>query len=164
MSEAPIFSRLAQWLNENAYEVTSTDFNRPWGGFFVLDETQSAKFIDDFFPEVDRNQVLAGGKISPKILAVAPNKRLSWQYHFRRAERWRVLEGPVGVAISDTDEQPEPGVYQKDDIVVLAQGTRHRLIGLEGWGVVAEIWQHTNTNEPSDESDIVRVQDDFKRK
>ncbi|MEM6380230.1 MAG: phosphoheptose isomerase, partial [Bacteroidota bacterium] len=80
------------------------------------------------------------------------------------AERWRVLEGPVGVAISETDEQPDPGVYQSDDVIVLAQGTRHRLIGLEGWGVVAEIWQHTDPNEPSDESDIVRVQDDFQRK
>lgn len=164
MSEAPIFSRLSKWLDNQAYKVVNTDFTRPWGGFFVLDESQSAKFIDDFFPEVDRDQVLAGGKISPKILAVAPNKRLSWQYHFRRAERWRVLEGPVGVAISETDEQPEPGIYQKDDVVVLAQGTRHRLIGLEGWGVVAEIWQHTDASLPSDESDIVRVQDDFKRK
>lgn len=164
MSEAPIFSRLSTWLNENSYQVVSTDFTRPWGGFFVIDEAQSAKFIDDFFPEVDRDQVLAGGKISPKILAVAPNKRLSWQYHFRRAERWRVLEGPVGVAISETDDQPAPGTYKKDDIVVLAQGTRHRLIGLDNWGVVAEIWQHTDPEMPSDESDIVRVQDDFKRK
>ena len=164
MSEAPIFSRLSRWLDDNAYQVVTTDFTRPWGGFFVLDETQSAKFIDHFFPEVDTGKVLAGGKISPKILAVAPHKRLSWQYHFRRAERWRVVEGPVGVAISDTDKQPEPGVYQKDDVIVLAQGTRHRLIGLEGWGVVAEIWQHTDSNEPSDESDIVRVQDDFQRK
>jgi hypothetical protein len=45
----------------------------------------------------------------------------------------------------------------------LKQGERHRLIGLDGWGIVAEIWQHTNAQQPSDEDDIVRVQDDFGR-
>jgi hypothetical protein len=42
-------------------------------------------------------------------------------------------------------------------------GQRHRLIGLDQWGVVAEIWQHTDSENPSDESDIVRLQDDFGR-
>lgn len=32
-----------------------------------------------------------------------------------------------------------------------------------GWGVVAEIWQHTDKDNPSNEDDIVRVQDDFGR-
>jgi mannose-6-phosphate isomerase len=45
----------------------------------------------------------------------------------------------------------------------LAQGQRHRLQGLDAWGVLAEIWQHTNDQQPSDENDIVRVQDDFGR-
>jgi hypothetical protein len=43
------------------------------------------------------------------------------------------------------------------------KGERHRLIGLENWGVVAEFWQHTDPEHPSDEDDIVRVQDDYKR-
>jgi hypothetical protein len=30
-------------------------------------------------------------------------------------------------------------------------------------GVIAEIWQHTDANHPSDEDDIIRVQDDFGR-
>jgi len=34
--------------------------------------------------------------------------------------------------------------------------------GIDGWGVVAEIWQHTASN-PSDEEDIERLQDDFGR-
>jgi hypothetical protein len=29
--------------------------------------------------------------------------------------------------------------------------------------MVAEIWQHTDPNHPSDEDDIVRLQDDFGR-
>ena len=47
--------------------------------------------------------------------------------------------------------------------VNLAQCERHRLIGLSDYGIVAEIWQHTS-DVPSDESDMVRVQDDFDRK
>ena len=47
--------------------------------------------------------------------------------------------------------------------VKLKQGERHRLIGMNGWGVVAEIWQHTDPASPSDEDDIVRLQDDFGR-
>jgi len=29
--------------------------------------------------------------------------------------------------------------------------------------MIAEIWQHTDAAQPSDEDDIVRVQDDFGR-
>ena len=102
-------------------------------------------------------------KLSPKFLVVAPKKRLSWQYHFRRAEVWTVNSGPVGVVISETDEQSAPGVYQEGELITLPTGTRHRLVGLDNWGVVTEIWQHTDVAHPSDESDIVRLQDDFGR-
>ena len=54
-------------------------------------------------------------------------------------------------------------VYSEGDQIILKQGERHRLIGLDDYGVVAEIWQHTEKNNPSDEEDIVRVQDDFGR-
>jgi len=65
---------------------------------------------------------------------------------------------------SDTDEQTEVDKYQKGDVIVLDKGERHRLVGLDDWGIVAEIWQHTDPNHPSDEDDIVRLQDDFGRK
>lgn len=94
---------------------------------------------------------------------VAPQARLSWQYHHRRAEIWQVVDGVVGIKRSNTDEEGELKEYSPKDQVKLEQGERHRLIGLEGWGVVAEIWQHTDANNPSDEDDIVRVQDDFGR-
>ena len=54
-------------------------------------------------------------------------------------------------------------ILKVGDKIKLKQGKRHRLIGLEGWGVVAEIWQHTDAANPSDEDDIVRLQDDFGR-
>jgi mannose-6-phosphate isomerase len=36
-------------------------------------------------------------------------------------------------------------------------------VGLEDYAVVAEIWQHSDADNPSDENDIVRLQDDFGR-
>ena len=104
-----------------------------------------------------------GGKLSPKILIVQPHARLSWQYHHRRAEIWRVYKGTVGIIQSDDDTQGSIEQYKEGDQIRLAQGERHRLIGLEQEGIVAEIWQHTDANHPSDEDDIVRVQDDFGR-
>ena len=97
--------------------------------------------------------------------SVAPHKRLSWQYHFRRAEIWKVIAGTtVGVKISDTDEQSdEVKVLESGSFIQMGTGERHRLIGLDSWGVVAEIWQHTDPENPSDEDDIVRLQDDFGR-
>jgi len=37
------------------------------------------------------------------------------------------------------------------------------LIGLDSWSIVSEIWQDTDPEQPSDEDDIVRLQDDFGR-
>jgi mannose-6-phosphate isomerase-like protein (cupin superfamily) len=103
------------------------------------------------------------GQLSPKMLLVAPQARLSWQYHHRRAEIWQVVQGPVGVATSDTDAAGQVQSYAPGNQLILRQGERHRLVGLAGWGVVAEIWQHTDAGHPADEEDIVRVQDDFGR-
>lgn len=162
MSET-IFLTVAKDLENQGFRVTSSDFTRPWGGFFVIDESQILKFAQTYFPHL-ANSLPENQKMSPKILVVAPNTRLSWQYHFRRAEVWRVVEGPVSVAQSDTDVQGEPQNYQNGAFITLKQGERHRLIGLDDFGIVAEIWQHTDPENPSDEEDIVRVQDDFKRK
>lgn len=141
--------------------VVDRDLERPWGGFFVIDEEQMRQFAKAFFPDLELPE--RHGKLSPKLLIVAPEQRLSWQYHHRRSEHWHVVRGPVGVAVSATDEETEPRVLQEGEEIEIVQGERHRLVGLRDWGIVAEIWMHTDPNEPSDESDIVRVQDDFSR-
>jgi mannose-6-phosphate isomerase-like protein (cupin superfamily) len=158
-----VFQQVESFIRSHGYTIVDKDHNRPWGGFFVLQEDQAPKFAAQFFPHLSLDAIQITQKLSPKFLVVAPNKRLSWQYHFRRAELWTVVTGPVGVAISDTDEQQAPGTYQVGECITLPIGQRHRLIGLEYWGVVAEIWQHTDSENPSDESDIVRLQDDFGR-
>ena len=94
---------------------------------------------------------------------VNPKARLSWQYHHRRAEIWRVYRGAVGIIRSDDDDQKPLITLNEGDQVKLRKGERHRLIGLENQALVAEIWQHTDPDHPSNEDDIVRVQDDFGR-
>jgi hypothetical protein len=73
------------------------------------------------------------------------------------------VEGEVGVVMSESDDQTEMNQFEPGDIIILNKGQRHRLVGLDDWGIVAEIWQHTNADHPSDEDDIVRLQDDFGR-
>jgi len=145
------------------FNIISKDFQRPWGGFLVIDEDQAQEFSNQFFKGINIEELKISGKLSPKILIVNPESRLSWQYHNRRSEIWRVYKGKVGVIKSEDDIQKEIEIYREGDQITLKQGQRHRLIGLDDYGVVAEIWQHTEKNHPSDEEDIVRVQDDFGR-
>ncbi len=158
-----VFTEIQDYLNKLKLKVASRDFTRPWGGFFVLDEKQAELFAKLFFPHVELASLRISGKLSPKILVVEPGKRLSWQYHHRRAEIWRSVAGVVGVVTSLTDVESEEHILNPGDEIRLAQGQRHRLVGRKEWGVLAEIWQHTDAAAPSDESDIVRVQDDFGR-
>mgnify|MGYP001435745246 FL=1 len=55
-------------------------------------------------------------------------------------------------------------IYKSGDIITFDIQERHRLIGLEDIGIVAEIWQHIDIKNLSDEDDIVRLQDDYYRK
>ena len=59
----------------------------------VIDESQAQDFSNQFFKGLDVQTLKIGGKLSPKILIVKPKARLSWQYHHRRAEIWRVFKG-----------------------------------------------------------------------
>jgi len=157
-----VYNTIQNEIESLGFRVVSKDFERPWGAFLVIDENQAQAFSNQFFKGIDVESLKIEGKLSPKILIVKPGARLSWQYHHRRAEIWQVYRGEVGIIRSDTDQQGDVVTYSEGDQVKLQQGERHRLIGLEDYGIVAEIWQHTDS-VPSDEDDIVRVQDDFKR-
>jgi len=157
------YVKIQELIESFGFKVVSKDFQRPWGGFLVIDENQAQNFSNHFFKGINIEDLKISGKLSPKILIIKPVARLSWQYHRRRAEIWRVFEGEVGVVTSEDDTENEMKVYSEGDQIILKQGERHRLIGLENYGVVAEIWQHTDKKNPSDEEDIVRVQDDFGR-
>lgn len=157
------FQKTADFLTGRGYEIVKLDLLRPWGFFFYIDSEQTKKFIQDFYGEAELIGIDTNLPLQPKILGIEPGKRLSWQYHHRRAEIWQCIVGPYGLITSETDEQPEPVTVSQGEIKSMACGVRHRGVGLDGWGIVAEIWQHTDPNNPSDEDDIIRLSDDFNR-
>lgn len=143
----------------NEYKIKRMDFERPWGGFYHIDNSDIELFCNRFFPDLS-------GKVKAfdcKILVVDPGQRLSWQYHDRRREIWRVIKGPIGYMRSLTNDESELIIVQDGELITLEAKERHRLIGLSTEGIVAEIWEHIDCNNPSNEEDIVRLQDDYKR-
>jgi len=52
-----VFAQVEAYISELGYQVISKDFTRPWGGFFVLDESQAAKFAAQFFPNLSLDAI-----------------------------------------------------------------------------------------------------------
>ena len=161
-SKEQIVSRVAEFVDQMGYEVVEANERKPWGAYWRIREDQVEEFVQDFFPKLSMEE-LGEGDLSPKLLLVAPDQRLSWQYHDRRAEIWSVVKGPVLVCLDDKDKELSPAFYFEDEVIKIPQGMRHRLISDGSWGLVAEIWRHTDPNQLSDEADIVRLADDYSR-
>lgn len=159
-----LFNSIYNELTGLGFNIVLQDTSRPWGGFFLIDESQVTKFIVTYFNDTDQADIRIVNNLSPKILVVAPKQRLSWQYHLRRSEIWKVIaDSDVAIKSSNTDTEPiNETILATGSVIKLEQGVRHRLIGLDSWGIVAEIWQHTNSTL-SNEDDIIRVQDDYSR-
>ena len=158
-----ILRRIEKELLNNKFRIISKDLDRPWGGFFVLDQIQSKKFINFYFNKSIFELIDFSLKISPKILIIKPNMRLSWQYHNRRSEIWSVIEGDILVSKSTNDNEGSLIQLKKGEQIEIGNKKRHRIIGTDTFALVAEIWIHTDKNNPSDENDIIRLQDDFNR-
>ena len=116
-----LFQEIEAKLTDKGFKIESVDQNRPWGGFFVINEDQAQEFADAYFEGLNVQDLKISGKLSPKILIVGPNKRLSWQYHHRRAEIWRVIRGEVGVVTSPNDEEHELKILKEGDSIRLSR-------------------------------------------
>jgi mannose-6-phosphate isomerase-like protein (cupin superfamily) len=90
-----------------------------------------------------------------KLVYLQGDKRLSLQYHNNRSEFWKVIKGPVKVQIG---EDGDPKTMQTGESITIPKKVVHRLIGAGTDAVILEI-----SSGDFDESDIVRLQDDFKR-
>ena len=110
------------------FKVVDKDFQRPWGGFLVIDESQAQDFSNSFFNGIDVSELKISGKLSPKILMVKSKSRLSWQYHYRREEICSVQKGTVGVVVSNTDFEKEMIQLRQGDQIKLKKEQRHRLL------------------------------------
>lgn len=160
----PAVQDVEKWLGELGLESEEVNVEKPWGAYWRIKQEQAEYFLDLFFPDLKETPEIKNQYLSPKILLVGFDRRLSWQYHNRRAEEWLVVTGQVGVEQSDTDTEPKhETMYKAGDRISIKNGERHRLVGRNGWGLVAEVWVHDDKNNPSDENDIVRVEDCYGR-
>ena len=125
----------SSWMIRDAVRSMAKSV-RPWGEFYGWDE---------------------GRTWYVKTLVVSAGKRLSFQYHYKRSERWILVEGDA-TAITMRD-----GVLLETPLVIgetflVDKKMPHRLTSRRG-GKVIEVALGSSFNE----NDIVRLEDDFGR-
>jgi mannose-6-phosphate isomerase-like protein (cupin superfamily) len=109
--------------------------SRPWGFYEVLSDDRADHKV--------------------KRITVWPGKRLSLQYHRRRAEHWIVVAGRALVTVNGNEVVLSPG--QSIDVPLRAL---HRV---ESTSDVPLVFIEVQQGEYFGEDDIVRVEDDFGR-
>jgi len=113
---------------------THTLVHRPWGTYETL---------------INEN----GYKI--KKIIVKPGKRLSLQKHFHRSEHWVVVSGTAEVRVGDKVELIRP-----NESTYIKAGETHRL---SNPGKIPVVLIEIQVGEYTNEDDIVRLDDDYKR-
>jgi len=107
---------------------------RPWGSFFVIQESTSYKI---------------------KRIEVNPGQRLSYQYHNKRSEVWVIIQGNGVITLNDIERN-----YSSGDTILIPQGMKHRI---ENQGTDTTIFIEVQTGSYFGEDDIVRLDDDYNR-
>ena len=62
------FQDIESHISSFGFTYERKDFERPWGGFLVIEEHQAQQFSDQFFSGLDVNTLKISGKLGPKIL------------------------------------------------------------------------------------------------
>jgi len=94
------------------------------------------------------------GVSSIKIITVNPGGILSLQYHHGRDEFWLVLDDGLEMTVGESVWRPAVG-----EEIWIPKGTKHRVRGVgQAPARVMELWIG-----PSEESDIVRLEDAYNR-
>ncbi len=88
-----------------------------------------------------------------KKIYVAPNQRLSLQYHQHRTEDWVVVEGSGTITQGNLDSPAKVG-----DTFFIGIEQRHRLAGGPDGIVIIEVQRGI-----CKEDDIIRLEDDYGR-
>jgi mannose-1-phosphate guanylyltransferase/mannose-6-phosphate isomerase len=109
--------------------------HRPWGSYQSLDQG-------------DRYQV--------KRIVVKPAGRLSLQLHHHRAEHWVVVRGTARVVVGS-----ETKIIHENESIYIPIGSQHRL---ENPGKIDLELIEVQTGSYLGEDDIVRIEDDYRRK
>ncbi len=108
--------------------------HRPWGNYLVLRDLDHYKL---------------------KQLQVLPNQRLSLQYHHHREEHWIVTKGVATITVDEKTWDAPVGSY-----IFIPKEAQHRLANLSQ--DIVELIE-IQLGQSFEETDIVRVEDDYKR-
>lgn len=108
--------------------------HRPWGYYRVLADEADHKV---------------------KRIVVYPGKRLSLQFHHRRAEHWMVINGQGVVTRGNEEITVSPGKS-----VDIPQGAAHRI---QNTGSRLLVFIEVQQGDYFGEDDIVRIEDDYGR-
>lgn len=109
--------------------------HRPWGTYTVLEDEKGYKL---------------------KRLEVKPHKKLSLQKHFHRNEHWIMVSGTASVVVGD-----ETRLVRPNESTYIKMGEIHRL---SNEGKIPVVLIEAQVGEYTEEDDIVRIEDEFKRK
>jgi len=115
------------------YKIGDHD-ERPWGNWVVLD---------------------VGNKFITKRITVNAGARLSLQYHHHREEIWTIVSGNGIASIGDVEH-----IVSTGKTVTIKPEQPHRIFNNSSLPLV---FIEVQLGEILDESDIVRIQDDFGR-
>ncbi|MEK5146078.1 mannose-1-phosphate guanylyltransferase/mannose-6-phosphate isomerase [Psychrobacillus sp. FSL K6-4615] len=109
--------------------------HRPWGVYTILEDSPGFKI---------------------KKIVVKPGKKLSLQKHHHRNEHWVVVSGTATVTVGENEffVRPNESTYIK-------MGEVHRL---ENSGKIDLVLIEVQVGEYLEEDDIIRIEDDFKRR
>ena len=105
---------------------------RPWGSFEKFNENE---------------------RCTVKLLYIKPGLRLSLQYHNKRKEFWKIINGSGIVEVQDRKTTLSEG-----DNIIIPSGAKHRIKASDSGCTVLEI-----SYGIFDEDDIVRIEDDYDR-
>lgn len=109
--------------------------NRPWGSYIVL------QYEFDF---------------KVKLVEIDPKKRLSLQFHRKRAEHWVVVEGIAKVTCGKTVK-----LVRSNESIYIPAGKVHRLENPSNNKPLKIV--EVQTGKYLKEDDIIRLRDDYKR-
>lgn len=113
------------------YTLADIDDSRPWAGFVRLAAENGDDFTRTYFrvDPIEARQGDSSATLSPKILYVESNQRLSWQRHQRRSERWAFLTDGFYYRSQDANNPGEPILTPAGTEVQFVAGECHRLMG-----------------------------------
>lgn len=119
--------------DENIRKIHTTA-HRPWGSYTVLENERGYKI---------------------KRIEVKPGKKLSLQKHLHRSEHWVVLSGTASVIVGD-----EKRLVRPNESTYIKVGQIHRLANE---GKIPVVLIEAQVGEYTEEDDIIRLEDEFKR-